>query len=121
MQFDKYHVLIIRHIYLYQKLGYKMEIDTLAKGVGLFSSALAAIKQALDFLPDSSKKADAAAAIEKAEREFKLAEATAASKLGYEVCRKHFPPEIMLSEDDMIWECPMCKNKKDNSPFAAIL
>jgi hypothetical protein len=92
-----------------------MDIDALTKGVGLFGSALAALKQALELLPDSSKKADAAAALERAEREFKLAEATAASKLKYELCRNHFPPEIMLSTDDVIWECPKCKNKKDNS------
>jgi len=93
-----------------------MEIDALAKGVGLFSSALNAIKQALALLPDSSKKADAAAALERAEREFKIAEAEVASKLKYEICRNHFPPEIMLSKDDLIWSCPACKNTKNNTP-----
>lgn len=97
-----------------------MDIDALAKGVGLFSSALAALKQAIDLLPDSSKKVDAAAALERAEREFKIAEAEVARKLGYEVCRKHFPPEIMLSEDDKVWECPKCKNRKDNTPRVVV-
>jgi len=90
-----------------------MDIDALAKGVSLFSSALTALKQAIDLLPDSSKKVDATAALERAEREFKLAEAEVAKKLGYEVCRKHFPPEIMLSENDEDWECPKCGNRKD--------
>lgn len=94
-----------------------MEIDALAKGVGLFSSALTALKQALDLLPDSSKKADAAEALERAERAFKIAEAEVASKLKYEICRNHFPPVIMLSKDDLIWECPECTNTKDNSPW----
>lgn len=98
-----------------------MDIDALAKGVGLFSSAFAALKQAIDLLPDGSKKADAAAALERAEQEFKLAEAEVASKLGYEVCRKHFPPEIMLSEDDMVWECPECGNKKDKWPAVSVV
>jgi hypothetical protein len=93
-----------------------MDTDSLAKGVGLFSAALAALRQALELLPDSTKKADAAAALERAEREFKLAEANMAKKLDFELCRKHFPPEIMLSEDDLVWECPKCGNKKDKTP-----
>jgi hypothetical protein len=93
-----------------------MDIDSVTKGVGLFSAALAAFKQALELLPDSSKKADAAAALERAEREFKLAEATAASKLKYEICRNHFPPGIMLSADDEIWKCPVCKNERNTNP-----
>jgi hypothetical protein len=98
-----------------------MDIDALAKGVGVFSSALSALKQTIDLLPDSSKKADAAAALERAEREFKIAEAEAANKLGYEVCRNHFPPEIMLSEDDMLWVCPKCSNKKDIGPAWGVI
>jgi hypothetical protein len=93
-----------------------MDIDAVAKGVGLFGSAVVALKQAIELLPDSSKKAEAAAALERAEREFKLAEAETARNLGYEVCRKHFPPEIMLSEDDMVWKCPKCENMKDLRP-----
>jgi len=93
-----------------------MEIDALAKGVGLFASALNALKQTLALLPDSSKKADAAAALERAEREFKIAEAAVASKLKYEICRNHFPPVVMLSKNDLIWECPECKNTKNNTP-----
>jgi len=93
-----------------------MDVDALAKGVGLFSSALNAVKQALALLPDGSKKADAAVALERAEREFKIAEAEIANKLKYEICRDHFPPVIMLSKDDLIWMCPECKNTKNNTP-----
>jgi hypothetical protein len=101
--------------------GLKWTLMPLAKGVGLFSSALSALKQAIDLLPDSSKKADAASALERAEREFKIAEAEAANKLGYEVCRKHFPPEIMLSEDDTLWVCLKYGNKKDTGPAWGVI
>jgi hypothetical protein len=97
-----------------------MDIDALTKGVGLFGSAIATLKQVLELLPDSSKKTDAAAAIERAEREFKVAEATAASKLKYELCHNHFPPEIMLSKDEVVWKCPKCGNEKDNTPTFAV-
>jgi hypothetical protein len=88
-----------------------MDIDALAKGVGLFGSALTALKQAIDLLPDSSKKTNAAEALEKAARAFKTAEAESATKLGYQICRSHFPPEIMRSQDNMLWECPECGNR----------
>jgi hypothetical protein len=96
----------------------KMDIDTLSKGVGLFSAALAALKQAISLLPENAHKADVEAAYERAYRELKIAEAETANKLKYEICRAHFPPEIMLSKDDKIWICPICDNKKDKRAFA---
>jgi hypothetical protein len=97
-----------------------MEIDTLTKGIGLFSAALSALKQAINLIPNNSHKREAEAAYEEAYRELKVAEAEVATKLKYEICRKHFPPEIMLSEDDQIWICPDCHNKKDKRRFAAV-
>lgn len=91
-----------------------MDIEALAKGVGIFSSALSALRQALDILPhDSPQKADVAAALERAEKEFRLAEAKAASELNYEICHNCYPPVIMRSKDEFKWECPECKNIKD--------
>lgn len=90
-----------------------MDMDALAKGVGLFTSALAALKQGIALLPDGHKKAEAADALERAEREFKIAEAEAAGKLGYEICRNHFPPGIMVSKDERNWQCPQCGNTMD--------
>jgi Arc/MetJ-type ribon-helix-helix transcriptional regulator len=51
-----------------------IDIDSLVKGVELFGSALTAIKQAIDLLPDNYKKVEAKAALERAEREFKILE-----------------------------------------------
>jgi hypothetical protein len=56
-----------------------LDIDTLSKGVGLFSAALSALKQAINLLPDNSHKADAQAAYEQAYRELKIAEAEVAN------------------------------------------
>ncbi len=98
-----------------------MDIDALVKGIGFFKSAITVIKQAIELLPDNSKKADATLVVEKAEREFRLAEGQIAQKLDYEICRNHFPPEIMLSEDDMDWICPECKNKKYTGPSIGVV
>jgi hypothetical protein len=86
-----------------------MDMDAFAKGVRLFGSALATLQQVIA-LPDGSKKAEASAALERAEREFKTAEAEVADKLEYEICRSHFPPETMLSKDERNWQCPKCGN-----------
>jgi hypothetical protein len=89
-----------------------MDTNTLATGISLFSSAIYAIRQAIELLPDGSKKQAAAEALERAERELKIAEAQSADNLGYQICKNHFPPEIMLSSDETNWVCPKCGNKK---------
>jgi hypothetical protein len=60
-----------------------MDFDSFAKGIALFSSALAKLKQITDLLPDNSNKDDLIAKLERAEREFKIAEAESATSLGY--------------------------------------
>jgi hypothetical protein len=97
-----------------------VDIKALTEGMGLFSSALTALKQVIDLLPDGSQKAEAAAALERAEREFRIAESETAKRLDYELCRKHWPPEIMLSESEEyeLWVCPKCGNKRDKTPRA---
>lgn len=98
-----------------------MDIDSLAKGLGLFGSALTALKQVITLLPDNSKKAEVIAYLEKAEREFRIAESKSATNLGYEICRQHFPPVIMLSKDDKNWECPECHNTKHPDDYSSVL
>jgi hypothetical protein len=90
-----------------------MDPETLAKGIGLFASAVAALKQAIALLPDNSKRTEAEAALQQAERQFKIAEAQAATGLGHQLCRNHFPPEVMLSTDNDQWTCPNCGNQRN--------
>ncbi len=98
-----------------------MDFDSFAKGIGLFSSALATLKQITNLLPDNSNKDDLIAKLERAEREFKIAESESATSLGYEICRQHFPPVIMLSKDDKNWECPECHNTKKPDDYSNLL
>lgn len=92
-----------------------MDIAPLAQGMTLLKGALDMVKQAKELMPDSSQKEDADIALAQAERQLKIAEGEIAGKLQYELCRNHFPPEIMLSSDDRVWTCPTCGNKKDKS------
>jgi hypothetical protein len=97
-----------------------MDIDALTKGVGLFGSAFATLKQAIDLLPKGPNKAKAAEALERAELEFKKAEAEAAKQLGYEICTTHWPPEVMvtLPENNSEWRCPKCSATKFTGTFS---
>jgi hypothetical protein len=72
------------------------------------AAALAALKAAKDLLPTGKKKADAEKAIEAAERDLEIAAASAASELGFELCRRHWPPGIMVMNDDDILVCREC-------------
>ncbi|MBN1618383.1 hypothetical protein JW887_03510 [Candidatus Dojkabacteria bacterium] len=98
-----------------------MDLDSLGKGIGLFGSAIAAIKQLISLMPDNSKKEEAIEYLKRAEREFKIAESESATDLGYEICRQHFPPIIMLSKDDKHWECPECHNTKSPEDYSSLL
>ena len=96
-----------------------MDVDALIKGVGFFNSALTALKQAINLLPDNPTKADATTALERAEQEFELAQAEAAKRLGYHLCRCTFPPQIMLfTGEEGCYKCPKCGYEKKPPPPA---
>jgi hypothetical protein len=86
--------------------------ETVKQGISTAVAALGFIKQAKELLPEGSKKNEVDEALQKAERQLKLAESQIAQGLKYAVCRNHFPPVIMLSPDDKNWKCPECRNEK---------
>jgi hypothetical protein len=98
-----------------------VDIGAMKQALGTLGTALGILKQAKELLPAGPERDEFTETLEQAERKLKLAESQAAQALGYELCRKHFPPEIMLSEDEMIWKCPKCGNEKDTGPLVTIL
>jgi ActR/RegA family two-component response regulator len=93
-----------------------IDIESLKQAFGTLATAINVLKQAKELLPDGSKKDDIDEALKKAERQLNLAEAQAAESLGYQLCKNHFPPEIMLSLDDVNWKCSKCYNEKNTGP-----
>jgi hypothetical protein len=89
-----------------------IDIESIKQAIGTLGATLTLLKQAKDLLPENSQKQELSIAIDTAERQLKIAESQTAHALGYELCRKHFPPEVMLSGDDQNWTCPECKNEK---------
>jgi hypothetical protein len=93
----------------------KTTFDALRSAIGL-------LKDTKDLLPKDEKTAAIAAALLTAESSSRIAEAEVAKALGYELCRAHFPPVVMLqvgyhtanadkfSETGRpIFGCPECK------------
>jgi len=89
-----------------------IDIESVKQALSTVGIALGILKQAKDLLPDGSKKDEIDEALERAERQLKLAESQTALGMEYELCRDHFPPEVMTSKDDVNWECPVCGNTK---------
>ena len=89
-----------------------IDLNALKESLVSMATALNMLKQIKDSLPKGLNREEATKALEQAERQLKLAEAQTMQSLGYEICRNHELPEIMLSKDDLNWECPKCKNKK---------
>lgn len=54
-------------------------------------------KEAVGELPDGPAKDEAQAALERAREKSLLAEVQLANAVGYKLCRRHYPPQIMLS------------------------
>jgi hypothetical protein len=92
------------------------DLGTLKEGLTSLGIAVGIYKQIKDALPEGSKKTEVDEALQKAERQLKLAESQIAQGLGYRLCKNHFPPVIMLSTDERNWKCPDCGNEKRPSP-----
>jgi hypothetical protein len=98
-----------------------IDIESMKQAFGTLSTALSVLKQAKELLPDGSDKDNIDKALKRAERQLKLAESQAAQGLGYELCKNHFPPEIMLSGNDAHWKCPECGNERNTGPAGATI
>jgi hypothetical protein len=81
---------------------------------GAGAACIAAFKEAISLLPDGEKKRKAEQEIKRAESENKKAEAFVAARLGFQICTRCWPPEVMLVDDDGIAKCRNCRK-----PFPA--
>jgi len=80
-------------------------------------------KAAVDRLPDGPAKDEAQAALERAREQCLLTEVQLANAIGYKLCKRHQPPEVMLSIGrDTRWnieqfKCPSCGNLEPSDLF----
>jgi len=73
-------------------------------------------KEAITLIPTEEKRNAAEKALAKAESEFKQAEASRANELGFSICLRCWPPEIMKMNDDDVFVCVNC-GKSDSSTY----
>jgi len=62
----------------------------------------------MDLLPKGTEKRDVGEKLREAENNFKIAEAEIADGFAYKLCRRHFPPGIMLDIDEYKSKCNTC-------------
>jgi hypothetical protein len=68
----------------------------LKTGLDLFKSAIGLAKDVQSALPASKDTEAVGKALVEAEQAAAIAEAQMGQVLGFELCRKHFPPKVML-------------------------
>jgi hypothetical protein len=79
----------------------------IAQYVHLGKDILDSLKIAVGLLPKSAKRVEVEQKIAAAEDALKQADAALAQKLGFELCRCTYPPQIMLwSEREKVTKCP---------------
>ncbi len=90
-----------------------MGIEELSAALTLAKTAISAFKEARNLIPGGPQRQQIEDALDNAEKAFVIAEAQVADELRYPICRKHWPPEIMLlirsTEDSEIFQCPKCQ------------
>jgi|SRR3990170_3119451 hypothetical protein len=101
------------------------DLETVSKGataiktsIDAFRGAVRLLREAKDSLPASNQTETVGRALDEAEKSAKAAEAQLAQALGYELCKAHFPPVIMLDvgfytdrptgKPLSVFECPRC-------------
>ena len=83
---------------------------SLAAIVGVVKGAqgiLGVVKDSIALIPDPVKKQTALTELALLEKQLDTQDVEFAKSLDYELCRGHFPPEIMLDMGDF-WRCSKC-------------
>ena len=87
-------------------------LTEIASVLGIAKTALNIGKDAKDLLPDGKDKDYIDKQIQLTEREIKLAEASVANDLEYDLCKCTFPPQIMLyDKNERATICPNCQHE----------
>lgn len=86
-------------------------IEEIATVLKIAKSAVELGKEAKSLLPNSEEKEQIELRLEDVEKELRIAEASTAKELGYDLCQCSFPPQIMLFNNEKgATVCPNCGN-----------
>lgn len=87
-----------------------MDLDSITKGLGIFSSALSTLKTIKELIPAGDRKKEFEIKIEETEKAITIAQAEIAKGLDFQLCHRHFPPGIMLEIGEFKSQCNICGN-----------
>jgi len=83
-------------------------LQALSTTFTLLKKASKVLREWTGKLPDTPTKEAATKDLKQAEETMEIAKAQVAETLGYFLCRKHFPPEIMLKIREGVYSCQTC-------------
>ena len=86
-----------------------MDLQKFKEWAEVVGTTLGVLKTAKDMLPDSPQRTETEKLIEQSATAFKSVEAELAKSLGFPLCLRCWPPEIMLVSDDNVPRCRHCK------------
>ena len=85
-----------------------MDLLKFKEWVEAAAATIGVLRTAKDLLPDSPEREAATQLLDQTERNFKAVEAELAKSLGFPICLRCWPPEIMLVSDDDSVRCRRC-------------
>ena len=99
-------------------------LSAFKEAIDALGVVLTLAKQAKDLLPEGPRKKAFDVSVEQAERQLRIAEAQAATALGYDICQCEWPPSIMLwDKAARVSRCPKCGDERSppriEDPFSS--
>lgn len=74
----------------------------------LYEKAAKIVRELIGKLPDTPTKEAATKDLKQVEEAMEIAKVKVAKSLGYVLCRRHFPPGIMLNVREGVYSCQKC-------------
>ncbi len=85
-----------------------MDIESLRPWIESARSAMTFLRAAKELLPKGNKRDEAERLLKEAEDSLKRADARLGWDLGFPPCKRCWPPEIMLIDNDSVYRCKNC-------------
>ena len=86
-----------------------MDLQKFKEWVEVVAATFGVLRTAKDMLPEGPQREATAELIDQSERSFKAVEAELARTLGFRICPRCWPPEILLIEPDDVLRCRHCR------------
>lgn len=85
-----------------------MNIQAIKEGLTITGNVIDILKSATNKLPSGKKKQETERLLKSAEEKIQEAEARIGHELGFPICKRCWPPEIMVHNDDGEFVCRSC-------------